>query len=207
MSIAIFGATGRTGQRALRYALADGHTVRALARDASKLAAHPGLTIITGDVLDADAVRRTTEGCETAIAALGGGTLTDPGVTRSQGMAHICDAMRAGGGRRVVGVGGGGILRADDGRLRQEQDRFPAVFKLVSSEHLRAWQAMEASGLACTMAACPDIVPGERTGVYRTLVDAMPEGGKTISCEDVADFLLRAIADGTFVGQRVGVAY
>jgi putative NADH-flavin reductase len=122
-------------------------------------------------------------------------------------MALICAAMRDGGARRVVGVGGGGILLAADGRLRQEQDRFPAVFKLVSGEHLRAWEAMQASGLDCTIAACPDIVPGERTGVYRTAVDAMPEGGKTISCEDVADFLLRAIADGAYIGQRVGVAY
>lgn len=62
--IALFGAaTGKTGRRVLDRALAGGDEVRALVRDPGKLAARPGLSVIVGDVLDADAVDRTIAGC------------------------------------------------------------------------------------------------------------------------------------------------
>jgi putative NADH-flavin reductase len=44
----LLGATGRTGRLAVAYALAEGHTVTALVREPAKLAARPGLTLVTG---------------------------------------------------------------------------------------------------------------------------------------------------------------
>jgi putative NADH-flavin reductase len=61
--------------------------------------------------------------------------------------------------------------------------------------------------LGWTMVCTGDILPGERTGVYRALPDVMPEGGRRISCEDLADFLLAELAAGQFIGRRVGLAY
>ena len=57
------------------------------------------------------------------------------------------------------------------------------------------------------MIATGEIVPGERTGVYRTLEDQLPEGGRKISVEDVADFLLKALRDGLHIKKRVGAGY
>ncbi|MBP7549937.1 MAG: SDR family oxidoreductase [Gemmatimonadaceae bacterium] len=207
MLIALFGATGRVGGRFLEYALADGHTVRALVRDAGKLEPRPGLEVVQGDVLDAPTVDAVIAGTDAVVSGLGGAGIADPGEAQSQGMRNIVAGMARHGVRRVLGVAGGGILDSVEGGLRHDQPSFPAVFKLVSERHKQAWHAMRDSGLDWTMIATGDIVPGERTGVYRTLEDFLPEGGRRISVEDVADFLIRSLREGTHLRKRVGAGY
>lgn len=209
-SLAVLGATGRTGRRVVAYALADGHLVRAFARDPDALAdlAAPGLTVVTGDARDAAAVARLVDGADAVISALGGGTTAEPGTTRSEGMRHVARALAAGGRpeARVLLVAGGGILDASNGGLRQDQPGFPAVFRAVSAEHRRAWEAVRETDLAWTAVCTGDIVPGGRTGVYRVAADVMPEGGRRIAVEDLADFLLAEWRAGRFVRRRVGLA-
>lgn len=207
MKIALFGATGRVGGRVLEYALADGHTIRALVRDPAKLAPRPGLEIIQGDVLDPAAVAGVIAGADAVISGLGGAGVDDPGEAQSQGMRNIVAGMKQHDVKRVLGVAGGGILDSTAGGLRHDQPSFPAVFKKVSARHKEAWHAMRDSDLDWTMVATGDIVPGERTGVYRTLEDFLPEGGRRISVEDVADFLLTALRDGRHIKKRVGAGY
>ncbi len=207
MQIAVFGGTGRVGGRFIEYALADGQTVKALARDANKLAPRAGLEVVQGDVLDAATVARVIAGADAVVSGLGGAGVDDPGEAQSQGMRNIVAGMQQHGVRRVLGVAGGGILNSVDGGLRHDQPTFPAVFKKVSSRHKEAWHAMRDSGLDWTMIATGDIVPGERTGVYRALEEYLPEGGRRISVEDVADFLLRALHDGLHIQKRVGAGY
>jgi putative NADH-flavin reductase len=207
MHLAVFGGTGRVGGRFIEYALADGHTVKALARDAGKLAPRAGLEVVQGDVLDAATVASVIAGADAVVSGLGGAGVDDPGEAQSQGMRNIVAGMQQRGVRRVLGVAGGGILNSTEGGLRHDQPTFPAVFKKVSSRHKEAWHAMRDSNLDWTMIATGDIVPGERTGVYRTLEEYLPEGGRRISVEDVADFLLRALRDGLHLQKRVGAGY
>jgi putative NADH-flavin reductase len=207
MHIALFGATGRVGGRLLEYALAEGHTVRALVRDPAKLAPRAGLTILAGDVLDPAAVRETITGTEAVLSGLGGAGLQDPGEAQSQGMRNIVAAMTALGVTRVLGVAGGGILDSPHGGLRHDQPTFPAVFKGVSDRHKAAWTAMRESDLDWTMVCTGDILPGERTGIYRWLDDQLPEGGNRISVEDVAHFLLDEMTARRHVRRRVGLGY
>lgn len=207
MLIALFGATGRVGGRVLEYALAEGHQVRALARDPGKLAPRPGLEVVAGDVLDPGAVARVVAGADAVISGLGGAGVEEPGEAQSQGMRNIVAAMRAHGVRRVLGVAGGGILDSAKGGLRHDQPSFPAVFKKVSARHEEAWHAMRDGDVDWTMVATGDIVPGERTGTYRTLEDFLPEGARRISVEDVADFLLRELREGKHLRKRVGAGY
>lgn len=207
MHLALFGSTGRVGTRVLEYALAEGHQVRALARDASRIAPRAGLTVIQGDIHDLAKVREVITGADAVISGLGGAGVDDPGTAQSQGMRNIVQAMTELGVKRVLGVAGGGILDSVNGGLRHDQPTFPAVFKQVSARHKEAWHAMRDSSLDWTMIATGDIVPGERTGVYRTLEDQLPEGGRKISVEDVADFLLKSLRDGLHLKKRVGAGY
>ena len=210
-SLAILGATGRTGRRLVADALAAGHAVRALARRPEALAelAHPRLTVIAGDACDVGAVSHAIGEADAVLSALGGGTTAAPGSARSDGIRHAAAALVARGtpGARLIAVAGGGILDAPEGGLRQARPTFPAVFRLVSAEHRRAWEAVRDGPLAWTMVCTGDIVPGERTGRYRALADLMPEGGRRISVEDLAGFVLDELAAGRFVRRRVGLAY
>lgn len=207
-TIALFGATGRTGRRVLRLAIAQGYPVRALVRSPGKLPQQPGLTILTGDVLDAAAVDRCVAGADAVISCLGNASITAPGLALSQGTRHIVDAMRAHGVSRVLNVAGGGILNApDDSGLRSEMPTFPAIFKLTSAQHLAAWQVLHDSGLEWTTVATPDIPDADASGTARVLVNYMPPGGKTVSTGDIAEFLIRELTERRFVRQRVGLAY
>lgn len=207
-TIAVLGATGRTGRRFVEYALADGHAVRALARTPAKLddLPHPRLTVLAGDATDPAAVAALVGGSDAVVSALGGGTLTDPGAARSDGVRHAAAAMAAQGIARFVGVAGGGILDLPGVGLRHERPGYPEAFRHVSREHLRTWQALRDTALTWTLACTGDILPGTRTGAYRVLADQMPEGGRRISIEDLADFLLRELVETRFPQRRVGVA-
>jgi putative NADH-flavin reductase len=209
LTLAVLGATGRTGRRLVEYALADGHAVRALARAPAALdaLAHPRLTVHAGDARDPDAVDALIAGTDAVASALGGGTLVDPGTARSEGARLAAAAMTRHGVARFVGVAGGGILDLPGVGLRNERPDYPAVFRQVTREHLATWIALRDTGLAWTLACTGDIVPGERTGAYRVLPDLMPDGGRRISVEDLADFLLRELTESRFVGRRVGAAY
>lgn len=205
-TIAIFGATGRTGRRLVDAALAAGYAVRALARDPSRVAPRDGVTIVAGDVLDPAAVARTVAGCDGALTALGGGTTAEPGHTRSQGIAHIVAALEAQGGGRIVALGGGGVLDSTTGPgLRSEQPGYPEVFKRVTAEHRAACDRLRASTLAWTYVCPPDIPDGEATGTYRIAADVMPERPKALPTGDLAAFMVREYGERRFVGHRVGI--
>ncbi len=204
--IAIFGASGRTGQRVVQAARAHGHTVRALVRDPSKLAPDPAVTLVAGDVLVAADVAEALEGAEGALSVLGGGTTADPGRTRSLGIHNIIQAMRASGAKRIVAVGGGGVLDSTTGPgRRSEQPGFPAVFQLVTAEHYAAYEFLRDSGLDWTYVCPPDIPDGDATGNYRVAADVMPDKPKALPTGDLAEFLVREYSAREFVGHRVGI--
>lgn len=204
MHLALFGATGRVGGRLLEYATADGHTITALTR--SPRPPLPGVAWVQGDVLDDDAVRHTLAGADAVATALGGEGLTHPGTARSQGHRHIARAMDDRGIRRIVALAGGGILDSPRGGLRNEQPEYPAVFREVTQEHLGTWRALADAGVAWTILCPPDIVPGERTGIYRVVREQMPEGARRISVENVADCMLRGLLDTQHLHLRLGIA-
>ncbi len=207
MRLTIFGGTGRVGRRLLEYAARDGHTIRALVRDPAKLPAGLGGQAVMGDVTDPQAVLRALEGSEVALSALAGAGLQDPGTTLSTGMRNIVAGMKRLGMRRVLAVAGGGILDSPNGGLRSEQPTFPKVFLPTNREHRGTWDALKDSGLDWTLVCCPDIVEGELTRTYRLAADLMPEGGKKISVEDVAGFMLQQMALTPYIRRRVGIAY
>jgi len=204
--IAIFGASGRTGQRLARAALAHGYTVRALVRDPSRLEAREGLTVVVGDVMNPDDVARTVAGADGALSALGGGTTAAPGETRSRGVRHIVEALAAQGGGRIVALGGGGVLDASHAPgLRSEQPTFPAVFRHVTAEHRATWDVLRASSLAWTYVCPPDIPDGEATGSYRVSADVMPDQPRALATGDLAEFMVAEFGTRAFVGRRVGI--
>jgi putative NADH-flavin reductase len=152
-------------------------------------------------------VRETVAGAEAVLSALGGAGLAQPGTILSTGMRQIVSAMKEHGVRRVLAVAGSGVLDAPGGGLRAEAPDFPPIYGPITEEHRGTWNALRESGLDWTLVCCPDLLDGKLMTRFRVVPDMLPEGGRSISVEDTADFMLRQVADTSFVRRRVGLAY
>ena len=68
----VFGATGGTGEHFVSLALKDGHTIRALVRDPTKLAVQsPNLQVQQGSITDVDNLDELVHGSEFVLCMLG----------------------------------------------------------------------------------------------------------------------------------------
>jgi putative NADH-flavin reductase len=213
MKIALFGATGQTGKFILREALMAGHHVSVLVRNPSKLPPGKyGLTIHLGDALDADNVEDTVFGQETVISALGQSPNGEPH-SLSAATANIISAMQASGLRRLVVVGGAGILLdRETGSMRLDAPGFPEHYRVFALEHKRVYEALQASQLDWTL-VCPPAMyeeeantPHEPRGELRAEVDVLPQHGKRAAYAAVGSFALGLVSSGGHFHQRVGVA-
>ncbi|TFC81679.1 SDR family oxidoreductase [Cryobacterium cheniae] len=201
--IALFGATGRTGHRVLTRALGAGFEVRVLVRDPARLATtSQALTVIRGDVLDADAVDQTVAGSD-AVLSLFGQVKGSPPTLQADGTQLIADAMRRHSVNRIVTLSGGGLSASLDrpgpaDRVIRFLLKTLAGHVLADAEqHLRV---LEASGLDWTVVRGPRLTVKPGTGTYRVGwvgVDASTQ----ISRDDLADFILTQVVDRTFIGQ------
>ncbi|MEU5418424.1 NAD(P)-dependent oxidoreductase [Streptomyces sp. NPDC001407] len=210
--IALFGANGTIGSRILREALDRGHQVTAVVRDPSKLSAAPGLTVVTGDVLDPESVAAAAKGQDVVVSAVGGGdgpghlaTIEPAAKSLVAGVRTLGDAAP-----RIIAVGGAGSLRTPDGKQVWDAEGLPEFLLQIMHAHGDAldfyrtvsdvrWTNISPAGL---------IEPGERTGTYRTALDDLvvgADGKSRISAEDYAVALVDEIERPQHVGERFTV--
>lgn len=102
MRIAIFGATGPTGQELIKQALKNGYAVTAFVRSSEKLSVKDdNLTIIKGDALRYDDVEKAVKGQDAVLSALG---VKPPSKIKAvgPGVANIIKAMERHGVKRLI---------------------------------------------------------------------------------------------------------
>jgi putative NADH-flavin reductase len=196
MKIALFGATGGTGRQVVARAGELGHEVTALVRDPAKLAERPGLWVVVGDVLDAQAVRRCVDGAEAVLCVLGSHGAAEP--VEARGTERIIEAMQEAGVRRLVAVTSLGV---GDSRT-QINWLFRTIMDLTLKRIMAAKEEQErlimASDLDWTIVRPGGLTDAPRTGAYRFGLDRSIRGGR-ISRADVADFVLKQLTDPTFL--------
>lgn len=203
-SIALLGATGKTGRRVLDRALDAGHTVRALVRDPGKLdISTERLTVIRGDVLDPASVSETVAGSD-VVLSLFGQVKGSPKTLQADGTRIILDAMREHGVQRIVTLSGGG-LRADGKDQPNMADRIIRFLLKHLSGHVLAdaeehLKLLKASGVDWTVVRGPRLLETPGVGSYRVGWVGVNAGIK-ISRDDLADFIVTQIDDRSFVHQ------
>lgn len=205
MKIALFGATGRVGLEVLKQALGEGHEVTVLVRSPEKLAPHDKLTVIQGDVRDANAVTLAIAGMDVVFSALG----TDKTTTLTEAVPHLIKAMKDAGINRIVTIGTAGILQSkiDPQKLRYEAGDTNRRLTFAAEEHHKVYDMLRQSGLDWTI-VCPTYLPdGVAVGDYRTERDLLPGAGKQISVGDTATFAYGELLQGDNIGFRVGISY
>ena len=105
MNIVIFGANGATGRVLTQQALAAGHVVTAATRHPEAFPLqHERLRVMRGDVFDLSAVEQAVAGQDAVLSTLGVPFSRKPIDVYSEGVAHIVQAMKRCGVRRLVCV-------------------------------------------------------------------------------------------------------
>lgn len=199
MKVFLVGATGRTGRWILKAALARGFQVTALIRGTAhrELPSHTFLNIIDGDLFDIADLANLLANHDAILSALSSDVV-------EKGTGTLIAAAERAGVPRFLGVAGGGILQLDHTHLRRERPGYPALFLKSSEGHLKSWQALEQSSLQWTLVCTPDLIDAPPTGLAKYREDYMPEGGRSIPCGDVAEFMMQELEAPRFLRKRVG---
>ena len=195
MRIAIYGATGAIGSALVHEAASRGHDVTGISRR--------GGSDLVGDALDATFATAVAEKHDVVISAVGPSRTEDDGTRFVDTIANLVATL---GDRRLLVVGGAGSLTVDGVRL-VDTPEFPEIYKAEALKGAATLELLRStpSDVDWTyLSPAPLIVPGERTGVYKT-GDESPVGDQ-ISIEDYAVALIDEIEKPAHVRARFTVA-
>lgn len=201
MRVAVFGATGKTGEQAWKLLLEAGHDVTLFGRSVERRYAEEPLARVQGDVLDADAVSKAIEAQDAVLVCLGPVSTKDQ-TTLSQGAANIASAMQAHGTRRVVFISAAGVGESWKQIPWYSKLLFGTVLKKILAEHAREEEIFATSALEWTAVRAAVLTDKPATG----RVNASNTGpNKTIPRADLAAFLVAELVSQDHVNQAISV--
>jgi uncharacterized protein len=208
MNIIIFGATGMVGKHLVKQALFNGNHVKAFGRNVfTELnMEEKNLELIRGALFDEGEVSNAIKGCDAVLSALGGG-FDGTDKTRTLGIKNIITQMKKNNIKRIVAIGGLGVLNFDEQTLLLEQEDYPKEYLPVGLEHKKAYGYLNESGLDWTFVCPPNIINQKATGVFTTNANYPPaQNNYTINAGDLAMFMLNELGKNEYVKQRVGIS-
>ncbi|MEQ9441886.1 MAG: SDR family oxidoreductase [Cyclobacteriaceae bacterium] len=208
MNLLIFGSTGTIGRHLVQQALSAGHQVNAFARNPQKLEdlKHPNLRFLKGDVLDGTAVEKALPGHDAVLCALGAGR---KGQVRAEGTRNILRAMEKSGVNRLICQT---TLGAGDSRgnlnFFWKHLMFGFLLKDAYQDHELQEKYIRESPLNWIIVRPSAFTDGKLTSNYRHGFAPTDKSiNPKISRADVADFMLKQLADDTYLRKTPGLSY
>lgn len=204
-TVAIFGASGRTGQHVTRTALARGLSVRALARRPGSVPEASGVVEITGELTDTEAVDETLAGCMAACLVFGPRPpYTD--VFCAEATRAILEAASRRAVRRIVGQTGAmiGAYRGNRTLLfelmaRAYRGRSPGPH----ADRVGQEQALRGSDALWTILKPPRLTDGSRSERLRVGPDVRVGVLSRVSRVDLAALTVDEVLEPRFVRRAV----
>ncbi len=208
--IALFGASGQTGQQFLIQALAKGYSIKALVRNLDSIPQQSNqLTLVQGDVLNFSDVERTLEGCDMVIS-LFGHVKNSPEWLQSEGTENIIKAMKKYRIYKIVSLSGGGLPFPEKDQPKFMDKMIRSIMKIavpkVLNDAIKHAEILKNSGLKWIIVRGPRLTNERKIGNYRVGWVGVNASSK-ISRADLADFLITQIKDDTFAFQMPFVSY
>jgi putative NADH-flavin reductase len=210
VKVVVFGATGRIGGKLVAGGIARGHEVTAAARRPDDVDARVRTSrVVQCDILDGTQVGEAVAGHEAVIVATGARFFLASGKVHSRGIANVIVAMHQHACRRLVCVSAVGTHDEHDPNLPPFFTR--VVRPLLLGETYRELRDMEAqvqaSGLDWTLVHVLRLSNGPALGRYRTEEGDSMAGALKISRADAADFMLKELERGDWIGRDVSLSY
>jgi putative NADH-flavin reductase len=208
MRIALFGATGRTGQHLLDQALSAGYEVTVLVRDPAKLKTKSEhLHVVAGSVLDAAQVEQAVTGAGCVISVLGP-VQNKPTYEISTGIDHIIAAMKKQGVRRLIISAGAGVRDPNDSPGPFDsfiQFLVKTLSRYVYEDMVQVVSNVRASDLDWTIVRVPMLTDGPRTGKIQASYVGKGMGPR-ISRADLAEFMLSQVTDEAYLHKAPAIS-
>ena len=210
MTITVFGATGMIGKFVIQKALAQKHTVIAFGRNVESLIdtdlQNEHLIAMKGYVFDEKSVYKALKNTDAVISVLGG-SFDGTDKARSVGVKNILAQMDKANIKRIIILGGKGILQADGKELIMDKPGYPEMYLPVGREHLQAYEYCKKSNTDWTVVAPPNLLDVDATGNYTTSAEYAPTPDlDEINGGDLAEFMLSELHENKYVKKRVGIS-
>ncbi|MGZ4284239.1 MAG: NAD(P)-dependent oxidoreductase [Solirubrobacteraceae bacterium] len=192
------GADGSRGAAARSRRRASGYGVR---RNSARLAAvTEGLTVVTGELSDQDAVARAVRGQDAVISTLGVSKALRPDLAVVNGIAQIIDAMQSSAVLRLVYLSFVGVRDSRPYAGGITRHIAARVLRNEIVDHERKEHLIRQSTLEWTIVRAPKLKGGPPTGAYRSgeqIAAGTPLS--TLARADVAQFMLGQLTDNAFL--------
>ena len=216
MRIAVFGATGRTGQPLVEQAVERGHEVVAFVRDATGLPANvrnaDRVSIVEGNAYTGEGVERAIAGegdPVDAVVTVLAQSSEGPDDLLTEAGKHILAAMNQHGVERLVTLVGAGV-REEGESVSLGGQVMGALLKLLARSVLEdardQVEVIRGSNTRWTVVRGPRLTEEAHTGEFRHGTDLRLGMGDTAARANVAEFILDCLEDDLYVHQMPKIA-
>jgi putative NADH-flavin reductase len=208
VKIAVVGATGATGSRVVKHALARGHFITAVARHPERLSSADRLSAVRGDVLSPGSLTGSFDGVDVAISCIGPEKNLSPGTLMSVGAANILTECKRANVRRFVLQSG---IGSSDGRELSWPNRLVVrvaswIVRAAIIDKLAAERTTQRMDMEWVIVRPVVLADKPAKGRYTAGPLARVAPLVSISFDDCADGLLRAATnEPNWIGKIVNV--
>ena len=212
MKLVIFGATGFSGQVILKLALSKGFQVTVLVRNKSAITIqNENLTVIQGNVLDSNDVKKALEHQDAVIQCLGVGGKGNgkPTTFISDATKVIVEEMEKQQIKRLIAmsnVGAGNSLAFQPWFFTKIiLPYFMKWLKVIIDDKNRMEPIIMNSELDWTIVRCPNIVDKTPKDNIHATLDG--KGLKlAVTLDDMAEFIINQITDNAYSRQAPSIS-
>jgi putative NADH-flavin reductase len=208
-NIAVIGGNGRTGRFLVEALLRQHFHLKLLLRNPEQFQVqHPNITIVQGDVLDAQAVESVISGCNAVMSATG--QRKDEPLMPSQATMHILNAIKAQPNARsirYISLAGLSVDTPFDQKgpeTQQATNWVRETFPEIHADLQKSYSILRQSDLEWILVRVPFIEFENGNGYVK--VDLLDSPGKNIAAGDIAAFMVGQLVDDTYLRQAPFIA-
>lgn len=204
MNVLVLGAAGKTGRLIVEMAVAAGHDVTALVRNASPYNAPPGVQMLRGDATDPATLAHGMAGQDVVIDAVGGKTpwrRTD--LERTVARALV-SAARQHGTRRIIAISSLGVGDSTAHAPLLLRLLLPTFLRGSTADKAAMEREVERAGIPYVLVRPAVLNDQPAVGAVRVLTGT--EQGRQITRADVASFVIEQLTTDTHLNRAVTIA-